>query len=106
MHAVLITFQSSVPFDAVQDDFRAGADAIAQVPGLLSKTWIARDAGWGGFYLFTDPDSAKAYLEGPIITQTRAVPAFTDFEIQEFTVLEELSAVTRGIPAQTPAAAD
>ncbi len=40
MHAVLITFHSSVSLDAVHDDFLAGAQAIADVPGLLSKTWL------------------------------------------------------------------
>ncbi len=40
MHAVLITFHSSVSLDAVHVDFLAGAQAIADVPGLLSKTWL------------------------------------------------------------------
>jgi hypothetical protein len=73
---------------------------------LLSKTWIANDERWGGFYLFTDSTAARAYLDGPIITQTKAVPAFSGWDVQQFTVIEEFSAITRGMPASTTAAAD
>jgi hypothetical protein len=106
MHAVLITFRSEAALDDVHDDFLAGAHAIAEVPGLLSKTWIANDERWGGFYLFTDADAATTYLDGPIIAATKAVPAFSDWDVQQFTVIEEFSALTRGIPTTTPAAAD
>lgn len=106
MQAVIITFHSSVPLDAVHDDFSAGAQEISEVPGLLSKTWLQDGERLGGFYLFTDADAARTYLDGPIIAETRAVPVFSDWEVQEFTVLEEFSAVTRGVPRQSPAAAD
>ncbi len=106
MHAVLITFRSVASLDDVHDDFLAGAGAIAAVPGLLSKTWVQEGDRLGGFYLFTDADAAATYLDGPIIAETKAVPAFSDWDVQQFTVIEEFSAITRGVPASTPTAAD
>jgi hypothetical protein len=99
MHAVLITFHSAVAFDDLRQPFLEGAEAIRDVPGLISKTWLQNGATLGGFYLFTDGDAAQAYLDGPIITETKAVPAFSEFKVEQFTVLEEFSAITRGVPS-------
>ena len=98
MHAVLITFRSAAALDDLRQPFLEGAEAIRDVPGLLSKTWLHNGATFGGFYLFTDADAAQAYLDGPIITETKAVPAFSDFKVEQFTVAEEFSAITRGVP--------
>ncbi len=98
MHAVFITFHSAAGLDDLQEPFREGAEAISEVPGLLSKTWIQDGATLGGFYIFTDEAAARAYLDGPIIAKTKAVPDFSDFSVQQFTVLEAFSAITRGVP--------
>ena len=98
MHAVLITFRSSVAAEDLREEFLAVAPAIGAVPGLLSKTWLRQGATLAGFYLFADADAARAYLDGEIIAETRAVPAFTDFRVEEFAVLDEFSAITRGLP--------
>jgi hypothetical protein len=98
MHAVLITFHSEVSLDDLHESFLEAAPVIRDVPGLVSKTWVHQGATLGGFYLFTDSDAAQAYLDGEIISETKAVPAFSDFNVQQFTVAEELSAITRGVP--------
>jgi hypothetical protein len=98
MHAVLITFQSAAGLDDLRQPFLEGAEAIRAVPGLISKTWLQNGATLGGFYLFTDVDAAQAYLAGQIITETESVPAFSEFQVEQFTVLEEFSAITRGVP--------
>jgi hypothetical protein len=103
VRAVVVTFHSAVSLDAVHDDFMAGAGAIAEVPGLLSKTWIAEDERLGRF---SDANAAKDCLDGPIISETRAVPVFSDREVRHFTVPEAFDAITRGIPAAAPSPAD
>ncbi len=99
MHAVLITFRSAAALDDLRQPFLEGAEAIRDVPGLLSKTWLHDGATFGGFYLFADADAAQAYLDGPIIAETKAVPAFSAFRVERFAVAEEFSAITRGVPA-------
>jgi hypothetical protein len=98
MHAVLITFHSDVSLDDLREPFLAGAPAIRDSLGLISKTWLHRDSTLGGFYLFTDRESALAYLDGPIITDLKATPVFSEIAIQEFAVAEEFSALTNGVP--------
>lgn len=98
MYAVLITFRSSTALEDLRQPFLEGAEAIRDVPGLLSKTWLHDGATFGGFYLFTDADAAQTYLDGEIISATKAVPAFSEFKVERFTVAEEFSAITRGVP--------
>jgi hypothetical protein len=98
MHAALITFHSEVSLDELHESFLEAAPVIRDVPGLISKTWIYQGATLGGFYLFRDSDAAQAYLDGEIISETKAVPAFSDFNVQQFTVHEEFSAITGGVP--------
>jgi hypothetical protein len=65
----------------------------------LSKTWLNEGERWGGFYIFNDSDATQAYLDGPIIADTKAVPAFSDWEVRHFTVIDKFSKITRGVPA-------
>lgn len=98
MHAVFITFHSEASFDDLHEPFLDAAPAIRDVPGLISKTWVQDGATLGGFYLFTDRDAAQAYLDSEMIAETKAMPVFSDFNVQQFTVLEEHSAITGGVP--------
>lgn len=99
MHAVLITFHSAAQLDDLRDPFLDAAGAIRDVPGLLSKTWLQEGERLGGIYVFTDNAAAQTYLDGPIVANLTAEPAFSDFEVRQFTALKELSAITRGVPA-------
>jgi hypothetical protein len=97
MHAVLITFRSEASLEELWEPFLAAAPAIRDVPGLISKTWIGEGSTLGGFYLFTDRNAAQAYLDGEIISQTKAMPAFSDFRVERYEVVEEMSAITNGL---------
>lgn len=50
----------------------------------------------GGIYLFTDEAAAHAYMNGPIMAQIKAAPILSDMRVKLFTVVEELTAITRG----------
>jgi hypothetical protein len=88
-------------------EFERGFDAIAaqiaQVPGLRWKIWLMNQAEsrGGGIYLFDDEESARAYLDGPIVALMKSHPIFADLSFRMFSVLEEPTAVTRGPIAES-----
>ena len=99
MHALFVTFHSTAQLEALRDPFLEAAGAIRDIPGLLSKTWLQEGERLGGFYLFRDATAAQGYLDGPIVANLMTEPAFSDFEVRHLTALEDLSAITRGVPA-------
>ena len=103
MHAVLITYRSTAELDALVGPFTHHARAIAAVPGLVAKTWLRDGATLGGFYLFTGRAAAEAYLDGALVADLAAHPAFAQFRIRHYGVLEELSRIT-GSPQPVAAA--
>ncbi len=98
MHAVLITYQSAVEPEALGGALAAHARAIAAAPGLVAKTWLRDGATLGGFYLFADRAAADAYLDGALVAALAAHPAFAQFTIRHYRVLEELSRITGSPP--------
>ena len=53
-------------------------------------------ADFGGIYLFDDEESARAYLEGPIIAAMKSLPILSELSVTSSSVLEEPTAITRG----------
>ncbi len=94
MHACLITYRSAVEPDALLGAFADYARAIATVPGLVAKTWLRDGATLGGFYLFTDRAAADAYLDGALMADLAAHPAFSQFRLQHYRVLDTPSRLT------------
>jgi hypothetical protein len=78
--------------------FSQVAASIAATPGLRWKVWPWNegDRVGGGVYLFDDAASAQAFLQGPIASGLGQHPAVSDISIQQFEVLDSLTAVTRG----------
>lgn len=97
MHAVLITFTSVVATDQLATPFEEYARALAEVPGLVAKTWIADENTLGGFHLFDTPAAADDYLTGALLASVRANPGFSRFAVTHFDVLDALSAMTNGL---------
>jgi hypothetical protein len=93
-----INFKLNVSRSEYEETASAVADDIAAVAGLRWKVWIMNEAESeaGGIYLFEDEASVKAYLEGPIVAQLTSHPAFSDFSVKQFDVMEELTATARG----------
>lgn len=96
MHAVLVTFESAASLDDLATPFAAYADAVRATPGLSTKIWLNDGATVGGFHLFADRASAERYLAGDMFGGIKANPAFQNFRIEHFTVLDELTSVTGG----------
>jgi len=93
MHAVLVTFTSSADLASLQEPFTEYAKALKGVAGLVAKTWIREGTTLGGFHIFTDRSKAEGYLKSEMVAGLTANPAFSNFEIRHFDILDELSAI-------------
>jgi hypothetical protein len=94
MHALLITFSSSAGLDDLKGPFTEYANALKGITGLVAKTWIQDGSTLGGFHIFTSRQAAEDYLNSQMVAGLTSNPAFSDFQIRHFNVLDELSAIT------------
>lgn len=92
-----INFRVAASREAYQAACTKVASAIAEVPGLLWKSWVYNQAAQeaGGIYLFEDAPALNAYLQGPIVAGLKSNPVFSEMSIKRWEVLPELSATTR-----------
>ena len=97
MHAVLVTFRSSVAPDALAELFGQHAEALQAVPGLVMKTWLHDGETLGGFHLFATREAAEEYLASDLVARLAAHSAFAARAVRHFAVLGELS-YTTGTP--------
>ena len=78
------------------------APAIAAVPGLVSKVWLAdRSNGvYGGVYTFENGAAVDAYMATDL-AQVAAIPGVVNVSIRRFEVLAEPTAITHGLAPAT-----
>ena len=94
MHAVLITFRSSVVVDELADLLARHAEALQGVPGLVMVTWLHDGETLGGFHLFATRETAEEYLASDLAAGLAAHPALAVCAVRHFAVLDELSRAT------------
>lgn len=99
MRILSVRFKSSLPLKDLEGPWREVAPDIADVPGLLSKTWLQDGNLFGGIYTFRDQAARDGYAAGPIVSAIMSNPVFSDFRLEQFDVLEDLSEITRGVPS-------
>lgn len=77
---------------------RPYADAIAAVPGLIRKTWMAdfETKTFASVYVWNDKASMDAFMTSPAIAKVAAEPFIKDLTITAIPVHESASHVTRG----------
>jgi hypothetical protein len=95
-----------------EDGYRAAcaqlAPALAELPGLLAKVWLA-DPGtntYGGVYLFEHRAAMEGYAASELFRTVAAFPHFENITSQDFAVYEDLTHVTQpgiAVLAGTPA---
>jgi hypothetical protein len=73
------------------------ATAIAEVPGLISKTWLADAASntYGGVYLWDTEASCSNYRASELFNAVKTDPNFGEVSSREFGVLDGPSRITR-----------
>jgi hypothetical protein len=74
------------------------APAVAAVPGLLSKTWLANgETGrFGGFYVFVSRAAFEHYVTSELFATLMPPDSVRDVTATDFSVAEVPTALTRG----------
>jgi len=95
---VQIGFKLAVPSAEYERAVAPMAEAIANVDGLEWKIWLlnATESTAGGVYLFADEAAAQAFVAGSLVAQVKDAPIVRDLRAELFSVLEDLTAITRG----------
>lgn len=98
MHVMIVSFNLVDMTEAgYRDACAAMAPAFAEVPGLLTKVWLADPAvnTYGGIYFWTDREAMEGYLESELFQTVIGFPHFANITSRDYTVLEELTKVTQ-----------
>jgi heme-degrading monooxygenase HmoA len=77
------------------------APAIAEVPGLISKVFLADPSTntYGGVYTWRDRESMEAFAGSDIFVGVATNPHLVDLTSADFGILEAPTAVCRGLAA-------
>lgn len=102
MHLLLVNFNLKNLSDT---DYRQACDqtfapAFRDVPGLLSKIWLADPATntYGGVYLWHDRAALEAFQQSDLFRAVTQHPHLANFIVRDFPVLAAPTLVTRGCP--------
>jgi heme-degrading monooxygenase HmoA len=104
MHVQIVDFHLK---DLSEEDYRrqceAIASAFANLPGLVSKTWLADSETntYGGVYVWRDRQAMEAYAETDLYKGMLANPHLDGVTARDFAVLENPTRVTRGLAEVT-----
>jgi heme-degrading monooxygenase HmoA len=102
MHIQVVTFHlKDLPEDAYRQACGQIAPSIADVPGLISKVFLANAATntYGGVYTWRDRASMEAFKSSDIFRGVASNPSFADLRSEDFGVLEEPTRISRGLAA-------
>ena len=74
------------------------APAFANLPGLVSKTWLANPETntYGGVYVWRSREAMENYEQTDIYKGMATNPHIADISVNDFAVLEGPTRVTRG----------
>jgi hypothetical protein len=99
VHVQIVTFSLK---GISEGDYRrqceAIASAFANLPGLVSKTWLANPETntYGGVYVWQDLQAMEGYAETDLYKGMLANPHLDDITVRDFAILENPTRVTRG----------
>lgn len=100
MHIQIINFHLK---DVSEAEFRAHTDevapAFAEVPGLISKVWLANSVTntYGGVYTWTGREAMEEFAKSDLFKAVATNPNLADITSLDFDVLEAPTSVTRGL---------
>ena len=100
MYIQVVTFHlKDLPEDAYREACEQVAPAIADVPGLISKVFLASPETntYGGVYSWRDRPSMESYLQSDIFRGLAANPNLVGVESHAFGVFERPTEITRGL---------
>jgi heme-degrading monooxygenase HmoA len=100
VHVQIITFGlKGISEEDYSKMAEAVAPAIAAMPGLVSKAWLANleTNTYGGAYIWQDREAMKAYAETEVFKGMATNPRFEGVAVKDFAVLENPTHITRGL---------
>ncbi len=104
MHILLINFAlEGISEEQYGAQVESVAPAFAELPGLVSKTWLANEQTntYGGVYVWQDREAMEDYKESDVYKEMMANPYFKDVSVRDFAVLEGPTRITRGLDQAT-----
>jgi heme-degrading monooxygenase HmoA len=99
MHVQIITFQlkdlSEEEYSRIANEV---APAFADVPGLLSKVWLANSTTgtYGGAYFWSDRQAMEEFAKTELFNTVESHPNLANITSADFAVMDEPTKVTRG----------
>jgi heme-degrading monooxygenase HmoA len=102
MHIQVVTFHlQDLPEDAFREACEQLAPAIAEVPGLISKVFLANATTntYGGVYTWRDRPAMESFQASAIFQGLATNPNLIDVRSQDFGVFEEATRISRGLAA-------
>ncbi len=104
MHIQIVNFRLK---DLSEEDYvkscEQEASAFAELPGLISKVWLAnRETNtYGGVYTWRDRQAMENYTKSELFNSMTTDPNLVDVTSKDFAVLEGPTRVTRGLAKAT-----
>lgn len=98
MHVQIVNFNLQ---DLSDSDYRKACDGLApvfaDVPGLVSKVWLADEATntYGGIYTWADRAAMEAFARSDLFKGIAANPNFAHITSRDFSVLAGPTEVTQ-----------
>jgi hypothetical protein len=93
-----ISFKFNIPPSEYRQMIKPWVNDILNAPGLRWKIWLVNEVECiaGCIYLFDDAPSVQLFLASPLVDGLRRHPAFANFHVMSFDVLEAETAATYG----------
>jgi hypothetical protein len=106
MHVQIITFGlEGLSDEEYHSHCETIASAFAQLPGLVSKTWLANAETntYGGVYLWRDRRSMENYERSDIYRGMLANPRLEGIAVRSFPIVEAATEITSNLAAMNGA---
>ena len=100
MHIQILNFQlNDIDDQQYRQDCDECAPAFAEVPGLISKIWLADPSTntYGGVYTWASRDKMDEYAKSDLFRAVASNPNLAGIISIDFGVLEDPTTVTRGL---------
>jgi hypothetical protein len=105
MNVLLVTFSlRGLDPEGYAQNCEQLAPLFADLPGLVSKTWLANPQSntYGGCYVWRDREALGSYLASDLFKSLGTNPYLTNVVAREFGVLDGPSQITRGAAGAQP----
>lgn len=97
MHVLIVNFNlQGIDRSQYEEVCNEVAPAFGELPGLISKQWLADEDGntYGGVYLWRDRQAMLDYKASEMFSDLSSNPAFTNLTATDFELLDGPSKVT------------